>query len=62
MEQFGLSREEAKPLPRRTPATISVKYRGGAECFWEVKYGGRTVRVPGHLQFHDVMRELFPAS
>lgn len=40
---------------RREPLTLSVKYRGGAEAWYEIKARGRTYRVPGHRALHDVM-------
>jgi hypothetical protein len=36
-----------------------VTYRGGGECWWELSYGGRTVRVTGVVALHDAMRYLF---
>lgn len=47
-----------KPLPRKTTGVL-VKYRGGAEAFWEISHSGRTVRVPGWWQLHDAMRLVF---
>jgi hypothetical protein len=34
---------------------VEVTYRGGPECWWEFRYAGQTVRVPGHLQLHDAL-------
>lgn len=45
--------------PRRKPLTITLKYRGGAECWWEIRARGRTIRRPGYVAVHDLMRELF---
>lgn len=42
----------------RDPLTITVKYRGGAECWWEIKARGETVRVPGYIAVHDVLMAL----
>lgn len=42
----------------RDALTISVKYRGGNECWWEIKARGTTLRVPGHLALHDVLMSL----
>jgi hypothetical protein len=40
----------------REPTTLTIRYRGGAEAWWEVKARGRSWRVPGHVALHDVMR------
>lgn len=45
-------------LPRRdarTPLTIRIHYRGGSECWYEIKARGGTLRVPGVRALHDVM-------
>lgn len=44
----------ARSLVRRKTAA-TLRYRGGAECWWEFEHGGRIVRVPGHLSVHDAM-------
>lgn len=49
------------PLSRRNardPLTITVKYRGGAEAYWEVRARGRVFRRPGWLCIHDLMSEI----
>lgn len=33
--------------------TVTVRYRGGAEAWYEVKARGRTWRFPGHVALHD---------
>lgn len=38
----------------RQPVTITITYRGGAECWWELRARGQIVRLPGHLAVHDV--------
>jgi len=45
--------------PQRTPLTIQVSYRGGAECWWTIKARGRTWRRPGTLALHDVLQDIF---
>lgn len=45
--------------PIRRPMTIRVKYRGGAECWWELHARGRMIRRPGSLALHDVLREFY---
>lgn len=55
------SGEARPPLSRRSardPLTLTVRYRGGAEAWWEVKARGRSWRFPGYLAFHDVMAEV----
>lgn len=50
------------PLNRRdhrTPVTLSVRFRGGPEAWFEIKGRGRTWRVPGHDAFYDVMARIF---
>lgn len=46
-----LSRREA-----REPVTLTIRYRGGSEAWWEVKGRGRSWRFPGYLAIHDVMK------
>lgn len=51
--------EGRPPLNRRNARdaiTLTVKYRGGAEGWWEVKARGREWRFPGVYALHDVMR------
>jgi hypothetical protein len=38
--------------------TITVKYRGGAEAWYEVSARGERGRFPGHRCLHDVMTEI----
>lgn len=42
----------------RKPLTVTIVYRGGSECWWELRARGMVVRRPGHLQLHDVLSEL----
>lgn len=44
---------------RREPLTLSVSFRGGPECWWEIKARGRTWRRPGSLALHDVLSQLY---
>jgi len=44
---------------RREPLTITVKYRGGAESWVELRARGRTWRAPGHLALFDVLSEIW---
>lgn len=55
----GTQRSHLTPREARSPHTVQIKYRGGAEAWWELKWGNNTVRVSGVLCLHDVMRELF---
>lgn len=46
------------PVSRRNPReslTVTVRYRGGAECWWQVEARGRVWRTPGVIAIHDVM-------
>jgi len=45
--------------PLRDTTTLTVKYRGGPECWWEIRARGVTVRRPGWLALHDVLREIY---
>lgn len=42
----------------REPLTIKVKFRGGAECWYEVHARGEVGRFPGYVALHDVMSEI----
>lgn len=46
------------PWPVRTPLHITVKYRGGPECWYEVHARGCIGRFPGHVALHDAIREI----
>jgi hypothetical protein len=42
----------------RKPLEITIKYRGGPECWWEVRARGVTLRRPGHMAIHDLFVEI----
>lgn len=42
----------------REPLTITVSFRGGTECWWEIKGRGVTIRRPGVTSLHDVLSHL----
>lgn len=47
------------PWPWRQKAlTMTVRYRGGAETWFEIRCRGGIFRTPGMYSFYDVMREL----
>lgn len=46
------------PRNGRIPITISVKYRGGGECWYEIHARGQVGRFPGYVAIHDIMREI----
>lgn len=49
-------------LPRwdpRKPLTVTIKYRGGEECWYEVHSRGATLRVPGYVQLHDLAQTVY---
>lgn len=46
----------------RDSLTISVKYRGGGECWYEVRSRGVTKNVPGWLPLHDLMSMVYNAE
>lgn len=41
----------------RKPLTVTITYRGGPECWWELKARGVTIRRPGALALHDVLSQ-----
>lgn len=43
----------------RHALTITIRSRGGAECWYEIKARGKTTRLPGHLALHDVMTRIY---
>lgn len=53
----GVARQALRLRDRRQPLNIRVVYRGGSECWWELRARGVTIRRPGHLSLHDVLRE-----
>lgn len=55
----GPSKPLASVWNGRETLTISVRYRGGAECWYELKSRGQTVRIPGHVALHDVMGRIY---
>lgn len=42
----------------REPLTMTITYRGGPECWWEIKTRGVTIRRPGYVAIHDLMSEV----
>jgi len=54
----GTFRSLSGPWPPRLPLSVTFTYRGGPQCWWEIKARGITVRRPGYLAMHDVMREI----
>lgn len=44
--------------PRRKPMTLTIKWRGGAECWYEIRARGRTIRRPGCVALDDIMADL----
>jgi len=47
------------PTDLRRPKTVQVKFRGGAETWWEITWGGSTKRFPGHVALDDVLFCMF---
>lgn len=46
-------RQRLKDL--RSSHGILVRYRGGAETWWEISYAGRTTRLNGAIALHDAL-------
>jgi len=36
-----------------------VSYRGGPECWWEVRTRGRVYRIPGTAAVHDALADIW---
>lgn len=56
---YGQSPSEARASLVRTrnmrvPLWIEVKYRGGSEAWWEIRFRGQVRRYPGHLSLHEL--------
>lgn len=51
--------EALPPHPPRSKLSVTVVYRGGPECWWEITARGKTVRRPGALALHDVLRDIY---
>jgi len=50
-----------RSLARRNPReklTLTIHYRGGAECWYEVVARGKRGRFPGYIALHDAIREI----
>lgn len=39
----------------RKPLQVTVRYRGGPECWWEISGRGREYHIPGSVCLHDAM-------
>lgn len=44
---------------RRKPLTLTISYRGGPECWYEVHARGSVGRFPGSTYLHDVMAAIY---
>jgi hypothetical protein len=44
---------------RRKPLTLTISYRGGPECWYEIHARGSIGRFPGHAYLHDVMAAIY---
>jgi hypothetical protein len=47
------------PWPRRSPLTLKVHYRGGAEAWVEVHSRGSYGRFPGHTSLIDALEDIW---
>jgi hypothetical protein len=43
----------------REPLTVTVRYRGGPEAWFELRARGRTIRRPGHVAMYDALNDLY---
>lgn len=55
----ALRRPSLPRWDRRNALTITVRYRGGAEGWYEVRARGRVFRTVGSLALHDVMTSIY---
>jgi len=46
------------PRDPRQPLTLSIKFRGGPECWYEVHARGQVGRFPGYVSIHEIMDEI----
>jgi hypothetical protein len=46
------------PWPMRKPLTLTIKLRGGPECWVEVHSRGQIQRFPGVTAVYDVLRTI----
>ena len=46
------------PRNGREPLKVSVKYRGGAQAWYEIHARGGVLRVTGDTALHDVMSRI----
>jgi hypothetical protein len=44
--------------PMRKPLALTMKFRGGAECWIEVHSRGQIARFPGNTALYDVFRRI----
>lgn len=49
------SRQRLSAWNRREPLTVTVTYRGGAECWIELKARGKSHRMPGSVALFDAL-------
>jgi hypothetical protein len=57
--QVAAPKASARPSPLRKPKTLTVKFRGGDEAWWEIRCGDRTIRRPGVTALHDVLKDVY---
>lgn len=46
------------PRNPREPLHLTIKFRGGPECWYEVHARGQIVRYPGVRSLHEIMDEI----
>jgi hypothetical protein len=44
---------------RRKPLTLTISYRGGPECWYEIHARGSIGRFPGYTALEDVMGVIY---
>jgi hypothetical protein len=50
----GVARQALARRDPRKPLTVTIVYRGGSECWWEIRSRGVVLRRPGYWTIHDV--------
>lgn len=58
-ERSEASSSSLLPWPRQKPLTVVLKYRGGPECWVEVRARGRIWRRPGTVAIYDLLTTVF---
>jgi len=53
------ARRSLAPWRRRDPLTVQIVFRGGSECWYELRARNCVWRVPGWLDIESVMADIY---